>query len=98
MKRKQGLKLQVSFKENIRDLEIYNFLLEEIKGEGGSSVYIKMLIAEDMKKRNKKELYKQSPVKLIQKESFELYELNQLKRTNRKMAYKNTSDKKIMRI
>jgi hypothetical protein len=58
MKRKQGLKLQVSFKENMRDLEIYNFLLEEIKGEVGISVYIKMLIAEDMKKRNKKELYK----------------------------------------
>jgi hypothetical protein len=54
MKRKQGLKLQVSFKENMRDLEIYNFLLEEIKGEVGISVYIKMLIAEDMKKRNKK--------------------------------------------
>ena len=52
MKRKQGLKLQVSFKENMRDLEIYNFLLEEIKGEVGISVYIKMLIAEDMKKRN----------------------------------------------
>ena len=58
MKRKQGLKLQVSFKENMRDLEIYNFLLEEIKGEVGISVYIKMLIDEDMKKRNKKELYK----------------------------------------
>ena len=58
MKRKQGLKLQVSFKENMRDLEIYNFVLEEIKGEVGISVYIKMLIAEDMKKRNKKELYK----------------------------------------
>jgi hypothetical protein len=42
----------------MRDLEIYNFLLEEIKGEVGISVYIKMLIAEDMKKRNKKELYK----------------------------------------
>ena len=52
MKKKQGLKLQVSFKENMRDLEIYNFLLEEIKGEVGISVYIKMLIAEDMKKRN----------------------------------------------
>ena len=52
MKRKQGLKLQVSFKENMRDLEIYNLLLEEIKGEVGISVYIKMLIAEDMKKRN----------------------------------------------
>ena len=52
MKKKQGLKLQVSFKENMRDLEIYNFLLEEIKVEVGISVYIKMLIAEDMKKRN----------------------------------------------
>jgi hypothetical protein len=65
MKRKQGLKLQVSFKENMRDLEIYNFLLEEIKGEVGISVYIKMLIAEDMKKRNKKELYKESPKTLL---------------------------------
>ena len=54
MKRKQGLKLQVSFKENMRDLEIYNFLLEEIKGEVGISVYIKMLIAEDMRKEIKK--------------------------------------------
>ena len=49
--RKQSLKLQVSFKETIRDLEIYNFLLDEIKAEIGISVYIKMLIAEDMKKR-----------------------------------------------
>ena len=49
----------------MRDLEIYNFLLEEIKGEVGISVYIKMLIAEDMKKRNKKELYKQSPKTLL---------------------------------
>ena len=52
MTRKQSLKLQVSFKETVRDLEIYNFLLEEIKQEMGISVYIKMLIAEDMKKRN----------------------------------------------
>ena len=51
MKRKQSLKLQVSFKENIRDLEIYNFLLNEVKDEIGISTYIKMLIAEDMKKR-----------------------------------------------
>lgn len=50
--RKQSLKLQVSFKETIRDLEIYNFLLEEIKEELGISVYIKMLIAEDMKRRS----------------------------------------------
>ena len=52
MKRKQSLKLQLSFKETVRDLEIYNFLLEEIKGTIGISTYIKMLISEDMKKRN----------------------------------------------
>ena len=40
-----------SFKENIRDLEIYNFLVGPIKDEIGISTYIKMLIAEDMKKR-----------------------------------------------
>ena len=42
----------ISFKENIRDLEIYNFLNEVIKDEIGISTYIKMLISEDMKKRN----------------------------------------------
>ena len=52
MKRKQSLKLSISFKENLRDLEIYNFLNEVIKDEIGISTYIKMLISEDMKKRN----------------------------------------------
>ena len=52
MKRKQSLKLSISFKENLRDLEIYNFLNEVIKDEIGISNYIKMLISEDMKKRN----------------------------------------------
>ena len=52
MKKKQSLKLSISFKENIRDLEIYNFLNEVIKDEIGISAYIKMLISEDMKKRN----------------------------------------------
>ena len=51
MSKKQSLKLQVSFKENVRDLEIYNFLLNEVKDTVGISSYIKMLIAEDMKKR-----------------------------------------------
>ncbi|MEG2195767.1 MAG: hypothetical protein RRY11_13315 [Terrisporobacter sp.] len=51
MSKKQSLKLALSFKENIRDLEIYNFLTEEIKNEMGISTYIKMLIVEDMKKR-----------------------------------------------
>lgn len=52
MSRKQSLKLALSFKENVRDLEIYNFLVNTIKEEIGISTYIKMLIAEDMKKRN----------------------------------------------
>lgn len=51
MSRKQSLKLALSFKETVRDLEIYNFLTTEIKDEMGISTYIKMLIAEDMKKR-----------------------------------------------
>ena len=49
MTRKQSLKLQVSFKENVRDLELYNFLINEIKDSIGISTYIKMLIAADMK-------------------------------------------------
>ena len=53
MSRKQSLKVQVSFKENVRDLAIYNFLLDQIKDTIGISTYIKMLIVEDMKKRNK---------------------------------------------
>ena len=53
MSRKQSLKVQVSFKENVRDLEIYNFLLDQIKDTIGISTYIKMLIVEDMGKRNK---------------------------------------------
>lgn len=52
MSKKQSLKLALSFKENVRDLEIYNFLVNTIKDEIGISTYIKMLISEDMKKRN----------------------------------------------
>ena len=51
MSKKQSLKLSISFKENIRDLEIYNFLTENIKYEMGISTYIKMLIKDDMDKR-----------------------------------------------
>lgn len=51
MSKKQSLKLSISFKENVRDLEIYNFLTEEIKDEMGISTYIKILIYEDIKKR-----------------------------------------------
>ena len=53
MAKKQSLKIQVSFKENIQDLEIYNHILDQSKVMGISS-YIKMLISEDMKKRNSK--------------------------------------------
>lgn len=47
MARKQSLKHQVSFKENVRDLSMYNFLDEEIKETLGISTYIKMLIEKD---------------------------------------------------
>lgn len=53
MSRKQSLKLQVSFKESIRDLEIYNYLLDEIKDTVGISTYIKLLIQKDMQEKNK---------------------------------------------
>lgn len=49
-KRKQSLKLALSFKENIRDLEIYNYLINEVKDTIGISTYIKMLIEQDMNK------------------------------------------------
>ena len=48
MKRKQSLKLQLSFKENVRDLDLYNFLIEEIKDTLGISTYIKMLLEKDV--------------------------------------------------
>lgn len=41
------LRKQVSFKENVRDLNIFNFLEEEIQDTLGVSTYIKMLIEED---------------------------------------------------
>ena len=49
VKRKQSLKLQLSFKENIRDLDLYNFLNDEIKETLGISTYIKLLIENDVK-------------------------------------------------
>ncbi|MBP3905531.1 MAG: circadian clock-controlled protein [Peptostreptococcaceae bacterium] len=47
MSRKQSLKLQISFKENYRDLDLYNFLNDEIKDTLGISTYLKMLIEKD---------------------------------------------------
>lgn len=49
-KRKQSLKQPISFKENVRDLAIYNYLLS-IKNTLGRSNYVKMLIEEDMRKK-----------------------------------------------
>lgn len=49
-KRKQSLKQPISFKENVRDLTIYNYLLE-IKDTLGISTYVKILIEKDMKEK-----------------------------------------------
>ena len=49
---KKGNRFQISFKENIQELELMNFMLEESELIG-ISTYIKILIREDMlKKRN----------------------------------------------
>lgn len=53
------LRKQLSFKENVRDLEILNFIEEEIIPSIGLSVYVKMLIEEDDKFKNyQKKRYK----------------------------------------
>lgn len=49
---------QLSFKENVRDLEILEFLEQEIIPSIGLSVYVKMLIEKDeafieFKKKNR---------------------------------------------
>nr|WP_195365947.1 hypothetical protein [[Eubacterium] tenue] len=49
-KRKQSLKQPISFKETVRDLAIYNYLLE-IKDTLGISTYVKMLIEKDMREK-----------------------------------------------
>lgn len=46
---KKGNRYQISFKENIQELELMNYMLEKSKIMG-ISTYIKMLISEDMKK------------------------------------------------
>lgn len=51
MSKKQSLKINISFKENIRDIEIYTFLNETIKEEIGISSYIKQLVYKDMESR-----------------------------------------------
>ena len=54
MSKKQSLKLGLSIKETSRDLEIYKFLVNEIKNEIGISTYIKILIYKDMQDRELK--------------------------------------------
>lgn len=49
-KRKQSLKQPISFKETVRDLALYNHLLEQ-KDKLGISTYMKMLIEKDMKEK-----------------------------------------------
>ena len=49
---KKGNRFQISFKENLQELELMNFMLEQSELIG-ISTYIKMLIKDDMsKKRN----------------------------------------------
>lgn len=50
---KKGNRFQISFKENIQEIELMNFMLEESELLG-ISTYIKTLIAEDMKKKKRK--------------------------------------------
>lgn len=50
---KKGNRFQISFKENVQEIELMNYMLEKSSIVGISS-YIKTLIAEDMYK-NKKE-------------------------------------------
>lgn len=47
---KKGNRFQISFKENIQELELMNFMLEQSELIG-ISTYIKMLINEDMRKK-----------------------------------------------
>lgn len=51
MDKKKPLKHQISYKENIRDVAIYNYLEDRIKDTFGISVYIKMLVEKDMREK-----------------------------------------------
>lgn len=48
--KKQSLKLAVSFKENVRDLEIYNYVLN-YKDTIGTSTFFKILVEKEMRER-----------------------------------------------
>lgn len=47
---KKGNRFQISFKENLQELELMNFMLEQSELIG-ISTYIKMLIRDDMSKK-----------------------------------------------
>ena len=49
---KKANRYQISFKENLQELELMNFMLQEAELIGISS-YIKMLIKKDMQEKNK---------------------------------------------
>ena len=51
---KKGNRFQISFKENMQEIELMNHMLKKSSIIGISS-YIKTLIAEDMKKEKKLE-------------------------------------------
>lgn len=50
---KKGNRYQISFKENLQELELMNFMLEQAELIGISS-YIKMLIKKDMQEKENK--------------------------------------------
>ncbi|WP_343342350.1 hypothetical protein [Terrisporobacter petrolearius] len=54
MSKSQSIKVTISFKENYRDLTLYNYLLEDIKNQYGISSYVKNLIEKDMQIRKTK--------------------------------------------
>lgn len=49
--KKKGLKHQVSYKENIRDIAIYDYVENQIKNREGVSQYYKMLAEKDMREK-----------------------------------------------
>lgn len=50
---KKGNRFQISFKENIQEIELMNYMLEQA-GIMGISTYIKMLIKKDMESKTGK--------------------------------------------
>lgn len=51
---KKGNRFQISFKENVQEIELMNYMLEKSNIIGISN-YIKLLIAKEMEQENKLE-------------------------------------------